>query len=43
MYFNGYGVKQNSQKSLEFFGKACDMKFENGCKNYAKLKKELGQ
>jgi hypothetical protein len=26
MYHNGKGVKQNSQKALEFYDKACDMK-----------------
>ncbi len=42
-YENGKGVKQNSQKALELYGKACDMKLDAGCKNYASLKKQLGQ
>ena len=40
MHVKGLGVKQNSKKALELFGKACDMKDENGCEFYAQLKKE---
>lgn len=43
MYELREGVKQDSQKALELYGKACDLQFEGGCKNYALLKKELGQ
>lgn len=43
MYENGEGVRQNSKKALELFGKACDMKEQRGCENYARLKKQLGQ
>ena len=43
MHADGLGMKKNSQKALELYGKACDMKSENGCKNYASLKKQLGQ
>lgn len=42
MYYNGEGTRQNSRKALDSFGKSCDMKEQEGCKNYAKLKKELG-
>ena len=28
-------------KALEFFGKACDLKIELGCKNYARLKNKI--
>lgn len=41
MYDNGEGVRQNSKKALEQFGKACDMKEQQGCENYAKLKKQM--
>lgn len=42
MYHNGEGTRQNSKKALDLFGKSCDMKEQQGCENYAKLKKELG-
>lgn len=42
MYHDGKGARQNSRKALDFFGKSCDMKEQQGCTNYAKLKKELG-
>ena len=38
MYFNGEGVLLDKKRALALFGKACDMKEERGCKNYAKLK-----
>jgi len=37
MYENGYGVKQNFTIAKKYFGKACDLKFQLGCKNYAIL------
>jgi TPR repeat protein len=39
MYKYGQGVKQNTQKALELYGKSCDMRFQDGCDAYAKLKK----
>jgi TPR repeat protein len=41
MYKIGKGVKQNSKKALEFFGKTCDMKNEGRCENYTRFKKSL--
>ena len=38
MYENGDGVTQSIDKSLEFYGKACDLKEELGCEHYANLK-----
>ncbi len=40
MYLNGDGVRQDKSKALQLFGKACDMKDEDGCKNYAILKNQ---
>jgi TPR repeat protein len=40
MYTNGEGVRQNKSKALELFGKACDLKNELGCNNYANLKNQ---
>lgn len=39
IYANGNGVRQNDELGLKYFGKACDMKLEPGCENYARLKK----
>jgi TPR repeat protein len=38
LYSNGQGVKQNTQTSLELYGKSCDMRDQYGCDMYAKLK-----
>jgi TPR repeat protein len=38
MYEKGEGVRQDSSKALASYGKACDLKEEDGCKNYAALK-----
>jgi hypothetical protein len=38
LYSNGQGVKQNTQTSLELYGKSCDMRDQGGCDMYAKLK-----
>ena len=38
MYEDGEGVRLDKKKAIELFGKACDMKNELGCKNYALLK-----
>jgi TPR repeat protein len=40
MYADGDGVKQDKSRALALFGKACDMKEELGCSNYAKLKNQ---
>ena len=37
MYENGRGIKQDKHKAKALFGKACDLKNELGCKNYARL------
>lgn len=37
-YVNGKGVKQDSKIAKEYFGKACDLKVQEGCDFYAKLK-----
>ena len=31
LYFNGDGVKQDYNKAMEFFGKACDLGHQKGC------------
>lgn len=36
-YLQGLGVKQNISKAKELYGKACDMKYQEGCDAYAKL------
>ena len=38
MYATGEGVKLDKKRALALFGKACDLKDEDGCKNYAILK-----
>ena len=38
LYDNGEGVRLDRKRALALFGKACDLKEEDGCKNYAKLK-----
>ncbi|HEC1790515.1 TPA: sel1 repeat family protein [Campylobacter lari] len=38
MYVNGKGVRKDTSKALEYFGKACDLKSDEGCQNYARLK-----
>ena len=43
MYYLGNGVRLSTQTALEYFGKACDMKLQEGCEIYATVKKELGQ
>jgi TPR repeat protein len=40
MYEHGKGVKQNNIEALEYYGKACDLKSQEGCKRYAKLKND---
>ncbi len=38
MYDGGKGVRQSNTKALEYYGKACDLKSQLGCENYAKRK-----
>ena len=40
MYFSGDGVLQDKSKALALFSKACDLKDEHGCENYAVLKNQ---
>ncbi len=37
MYRYGQGVRQDSQKAKQYFGKACDLGLQLGCDEYAKL------
>ena len=39
MYYSGQGVKQDSHKAKELFGKACDDGHAGGCEGYAILNK----
>jgi TPR repeat protein len=38
MYSSGDGVPQDKTKALALYGKACNLKDEQGCKNHAALK-----
>ena len=40
MYYSGQGVKKDTSKAKEFFGKACDGGYSDGCKNHAILNKK---
>ena len=37
MYYDGKGVRQNYTKAKEYFGLACDNKYQDGCDIYKKL------
>lgn len=37
MYHNGTGVRRNSKKSNEYFGKACDLGDQQGCDYYQEI------
>ena len=37
MYANGKGVKQDYAKAKEYFGLACDNKYQDGCDMYKML------
>jgi len=37
LYHNGEGVRKNLKKAKELYGKSCDLKYEEGCRAYAKL------
>ena len=41
MYKNGRGVRQNYTKAKEYFGLACDNKYQDGCDMYKKLNQQL--
>ena len=41
-YYDGEGVKQDYNKAVDLFSKACELKYNKGCYNYSKLKEELG-
>jgi len=34
----GEGVRQDRNRAMELFGKACDLREERGCKEYARMK-----
>ena len=38
LYREGEGVRQNDNKAMEFFGKACDLGEQKGCDAYKKMK-----
>ena len=37
LYYGGKGVKANKNKAKEFFSKACDLGFQDGCENYKEM------
>ena len=37
MYAKGQGVRQDKGQAKEWFGKACDNGYQDGCENYGKL------
>ena len=39
-YATGIGVRQSDDEARKFLGKACDLKSESGCTQYARLKTE---
>jgi TPR repeat protein len=39
-YYNGQGVRQSYAKAKEYYGKACDLEIEDGCKNYSILNRK---
>jgi TPR repeat protein len=39
LYERAQGVKQNINTALEYYGKACDLKEQDACDDYARLKK----
>ena len=36
-YAKGQGVRQDKGQAKEWFGKACDNGYQDGCENYGKL------
>jgi TPR repeat protein len=41
MYDNGEVVEQDKLKALEFYGKACEMGYQQACEFYTELKKSM--
>ena len=39
-YKEGWGIRQDSEKAKEFYGKSCDGGFDAGCEYYAKENKK---
>jgi TPR repeat protein len=39
-YQFGNGFRQNKSKAKQLFGKACDMRHQDGCKNYKILNEQ---
>jgi TPR repeat protein len=37
LYELGLGVRKNLSSAIEFYGKACDLRSQTGCENYARL------
>jgi TPR repeat protein len=40
IYLDGKGVEINTNKAMQYFGKACDYGSSRGCRNYAILYKQ---
>lgn len=40
MYVNAQGVKQDKSKAKQLFGKACDMRLQQGCEAYRILNEQ---
>lgn len=40
IYENGNGVKQNKTTAKEWYGKACDNGYQDGCDSYRKLNEQ---
>ncbi|EAL3898387.1 sel1 repeat family protein, partial [Campylobacter lari] len=38
IYEYGKGIKKDISKATEFYSRACDLKIDAGCGNYARLK-----
>ncbi|MDR2099231.1 MAG: SEL1-like repeat protein [Campylobacteraceae bacterium] len=39
MHESGKGVRKDTSKDLEYYGKACDLKLQLSCENYARLRR----
>ena len=42
-YRSGKDVKQDKSRAKEFFGKSCDLSYEEGCDSYRELSQEGGK
>jgi TPR repeat protein len=38
MFLNGQGIPQSKTEALNFYGKACDLKDQESCDEFNKLK-----